>query len=374
MKSETIRGFFWLFVPLAVGALTVAMRSGGLQSALARWTGSAPLADFPNRIELGEQELGAVVTGRFRLANLGRGELVLNDIKANCGCSGLEAEIDGQFNPVRSVTLKQSEHCDLAIRTRVRGAAGESMTDSIQFATNDPAHTTGTIQFVVSKIKGGFVTSPAQVLFGPLPLNEPASRTLDVYDGQYPPRQVDKIVAEPSERFTVRLMPLDNKDPKRRDQAKRVLVARVEVSANTTKTGPLDGMLDITMADEKRPPDRVPVIGRVLADIEVNPPSIVLPLQSISGPIYSAKCVCRSTRARPLELALVSAPPGLSVAVSSVKDKSSLRLVQIKWEPPQGQAIHSYTPQLIHLVAETDKKQTTIEIPVYINAAQTGVK
>src|SRR5207249_856898 len=82
-----------------------------------------------------------------------------------------------------------------------------------------------------------------------------------------------------------------------------------------------------------RPPNAVPVRGRVAPIVESLPSSLVLPRRSDSGPIFSADCICRSSEGKPLQLIAHEVPPEFSVVISQDEHDSSNRKVRIELKP-----------------------------------------
>src|SRR5437773_2695342 len=56
-----------------------------------------PVLDCPDVVDVGEHELYSLAVGRFTVANRGGRELILNNIRTSCACSGLDQEKDGRF-------------------------------------------------------------------------------------------------------------------------------------------------------------------------------------------------------------------------------------------------------------------------------------
>src|SRR5262245_22483567 len=121
-----LRSIAWVAVPAAIGGAVYGLRTGAFERQWAIMTQSAPVAEYPERIDLGEREVGDQVTARFTIANRGGGVLTVEEIRANCSCSALEREVDGRLTPVDSLRLAPGSAADVQVRLAVRARPGTS--------------------------------------------------------------------------------------------------------------------------------------------------------------------------------------------------------------------------------------------------------
>lgn len=150
----------WLLLPILVGIAAFGFESGIINR---QWTilmRSVPVVEFPAVIDLGEHEQGEVVNSRFTIANRGKGELVIDQIRTTCACAGLEREVDGTFVRVESLRLGPREEAELMLRISVRGPAGAPSRNRIVFRTNDSSRPEGAIEAVIPKVTGGLGVAP----------------------------------------------------------------------------------------------------------------------------------------------------------------------------------------------------------------------
>ena len=96
--------------------------------------------------------------------------------------------------------------------------------------------------------------------------------------------------------------------------------------------------------------------------VEVTPQSLVLPLSAGNGPIYTGNCLVRGPDGRPLQLAMESASPGLTVAFPDTSG-SAVRVVRITWVPDPGDG-RGVTRKTVRLRATSGDESEPIEIPV----------
>jgi hypothetical protein len=357
------RRLAWVVGPVLLGAAAFAVRSGEARRQWAAWTHSEPVLDCPTSFDLGEREHGETATVRFEVANHGGGELVIDEVSGTCTCVGLEREVGGQFVPVVELRLGPKERAPLALRPTVRGPAGGSMRNLIAFRTNDPTRPHVGIEVVVPRIRGGVVAVPTSVSFGDVVQGSVARQTLEIRDGATIPRSVARLESSDTERVSVRLLPTEDTAGTAED-GQFPLIARAEVEMRTDRLGPGDAEVRIILSGEDRPPDLVPVHGRVAAAVEASPPSLLLPRTSDAGPVYSGSCLCQSLEGKPLTLTLASAPEGLTALIMEGDAGASRRVVQISLDPQRGQSLAGGPPQVIRFRAKAGDREMMLDIPV----------
>src|SRR5262249_27681057 len=165
-----MRIFCWLAVPIFLGVASYFVVKGQWLRARPSVSSPDPMIDYPAKVDLGECEMGDQVVGRFTIANRGGGELIVDQIRTNCSCSGMEQEKDGRFFRIDSLRLNAGEQADLVMRVAVRGVpVGTEMLNIVEFQTNDPTHPTGRMEVVVRRVWGGVSTNPPSVIFGAAP-------------------------------------------------------------------------------------------------------------------------------------------------------------------------------------------------------------
>lgn len=360
------RRILLVVVPVTAGLATVALR--GWSSGDRKETATpAPVVDVPALVDCGEQESGKEFMVPVAVANRGTAELLVSDIKTDCGCSGLVREEDGRIVAVKSLRLAPGGVADLRVQAIVRGAAGESATHIISFRTNDPKRLEGGFQVRVPRIRGGYFTVPASVAFGGVAANAVCKQIVEVFDFERAVRPLKKASATRPDRCRVALLPLSDADQKR-DDAGRKVIGRVEVEVGTDKPGPLNAEILLFADGAERPTGVVPVSGRILAPIEVSPSVLALPRQSGSGPIYTASCICRSTSGKSMALSVAAAPHGFSVSVKPSAGNAALAIVAITLA--REAVATDGTAARIRLRAKSGEHTSEVEIPVYVTRGQ----
>lgn len=350
-------------VPLFAGLLGSAFLTGQLQSFHKAYIRRDPVLEMPSVLELGNQERGKVVVARFKVANRGGSDLVLDQVRTSCICSGLEREVDGRFAPVDSLQLKPGEETELAVRVAVRAEIGTEMRNGIFFHTNDPAVPEGALVVAIPKVTGGINASPTKVLFGSVPMNTEAHQLIEIRDPISPPRAIRQVLSTNPERFTVRFLPAEPAEgPPATKHKDGVLLGLVKVTLRTQEPGTISGEIRIFLGDEARSPESIPVTGRVAPMVEASPATLVLPRASGEGPLFFGITVCRSTEGLPLQLTLVEAPKGVSASVSSVNGNPSLQTVRIEWKPDAAEPLLRSKEQVVRFRARVGDRDTKVAI------------
>ncbi len=326
-----------------------------------------PTVDYPAELDLGEHEIGDEVVTPFVIANRGRGELVVDQIRTNCSCTGMERELEGQYVRVESLRLRAGEQVHLVMRVSVRGVpVGAAMLNVVEFRTNDPSHPSGRIEAVVRCVFGGISCNPPSVVFGTVPVGTRIQQVVEVRDTAVTPRAIERVSVTRPERVLARLVPAAEQPRGTESQENNgTLVGRVEVTVETGSPGEVDDFVRIHIAGREKNPDELVVIGRVTAPVEISPSLLVLPRASSGGPVYSGKCICRSTQGKPLTLSVDSVPPGLTADILA-EGAEGVRVVRVTWDPHRGKPPVDGQRQLIRLRAKAGEDEAVLELSVLL--------
>jgi hypothetical protein len=363
MKRKRLAVLVVLSAPLVAGLLGSAFLTGQLQSFHKVYIRRDPVLEMPSALDLGNQERGKVVVARFKVANRGGSDLVLDQVRTSCICSGLEREVEGRFIPVASLRLTPGEETELAVRVAVRAQIGTEMRNAIFFHTNDPALPERALVVGIPKVTGGINASPARVLFDSIPIKTEAHQLIEIRDPTSPPRTIRQVLSSNPDRFTVRLLPAERAEGSPETKHKDgLLLGRIEVSPRTQEPGSFEGEVQIFLNDEARPPESIPVTGRVAPMVEASPATLVLPRASREGPLYFGTSVCRSIEGLPLQLSLEEAPKGISAMISPVHGNPSLQTVRIEWKPDAAEPSLKSNEQVVRFHARVGDRDTTVGI------------
>lgn len=288
-----------------------------------------PAISYTERIEFPECEIGEIAVGRVTIANRGGSELVIDDVSTSCSCTGLEREESGEYVKIVRLVVRPGEEVPLVVRVAVRGVPiGASTATSVYFRTNDPNYPNGTITTAVGYVKGGVHAVPGSMMVGSVPIGASVVRTIDVRDDALRPRRVESAVSSHPERVSAILLPVEAHEREKPHPEGR-LVARVEVTVHTATPGDIDAAVSLSLEGADRQPDRVRVVGKVVAAAEVSPARVSLPRRSSSGPVYFAQCLVHSSEGQEFALSLSQPPRGVTATVSSPGETLPVHTVEI---------------------------------------------
>jgi hypothetical protein len=327
-----------------------------------------PVLRLPPTLDLGDRELGSVFVPRFTLTNAGRRELVIDDIRSSCACTGLEREMDGRHVRIESLRVAPGESAELVMRVAIRGRIGEPTRNQIRFRTNDPNQPEASIEVVVAHVTGGIVAVPSNLAFGTLVLGQENRQLLEIRDNAGHCRSITRVVSSAPSRFSVRL--LSAKEIARRSiQEDRFanLIGLLEVTVPAGELGTIDGEVLVYLDEPERPPDRVSVSARVANLVEAFPSVLTLPRSSGSGPLFSGNCIVRanSAESESMVLRVDSLPSGIEVEFEPNKLESRSQLVRIEWRGNTA-ALEAEEVRHLRLKATVGARECLVEIPVRI--------
>jgi hypothetical protein len=355
-----------LWVVIGVGAaIGVWLVVWGPGSVARRTLEPAPFIDYPEWIELGEHEVGATAVARFHIANTGTADLVVENISANCSCTGLEREESGEFVKVTKIVLAPGERMPLVIRQTVRGfLPGGPAHTFVQFDTNDPIRSAGAIRISVARVKCGVHSFPNTVVVGSVPVGTEVSKELDILDDAETPRTVRSVVSSDPKRVKVRLLDFPVQNVVRGPTGTQI--GRMAVSIDTASPGAIDASISIQLNGENRPPDTVSVVGSVLLPIEIIPKSVMLPRSGTHGPVYELTAVCSSSKARPFTLSFLRLPAGVQVNQTEMSGARASRVFTVSVDP----MVCASTSTIKGRVRFLEGEELDVEIPVVVGAAE----
>lgn len=359
-----MRIFCWVAVPLFLGIASFLTARGSLTGVWFSGAQGRPVIEYPATVDLGEQEMGELVVGRFAITNRGGADLIVDRIQTNCSCTGMEREHEGRYERVESLRLKANEKADLAVRVSVRGVPVDAaMHNVIEFQTNDPIHPTGRIEVVVRRVRGGVSVSPPSLIFGTIPVGTAYRQILEVRDAAAKSGSVIGVTAIGTPGLTARLLPVEDVHREGPLQPGSTLIGRVEVVVDAKVAGPVSGEIRIQLTGKGRPPDAIKVAGNIAAPVEMRPSALVLPRQTAHGLVYTAQALCRSTDGMPLTLTVDDVPPGLTVEVLAGGSESS-RIIRVSLDPETSLRATDGQQQTLRLLAKSGDKDTMVELPV----------
>src|SRR5206468_3405163 len=134
---------------------------------------------------------------------------------------------------------------------------------------------------------------------------------VNLYDDGKAGRQVDRVRSTNPARFQARLLPLAEHEVNQHSDRAGKLIARAEVVPFTEETGPIEGNLEVVLANESRAPDVVPVGGEVVRHVDCRPSTLVLPRHVGERLVYSGQLLVFSRDKQPIHVRIESTPPGV---------------------------------------------------------------
>jgi hypothetical protein len=363
MKKAT---YCWMAVALTGGILVSAAPAALKGRAWRAFWKLSPVIDCPAKLDLGEHEKGEIVVAPFTIANRGGGELLINEITSNCGCTGMEREENGGYKRLQSLRLKSGEEAHLVMRVSVGGVPlGSTMDNLVEFHTNDPEKPTARIEVLVTRVTGGVLTSPESVVFGTVAVGSKVQQTIDILDPNPTPRTITRVTSTGSDQICVKLLPPSGPPKQTETKPNGTLVGRLEVSLEANRPSSINATLLIEVAGREGKPDSLPVVGTVAALFEISPSLIVLPRSSNNGPIYSATCVCRGIAGKPITLTVDSSPKEVTAKVLP-ESASGERTVEIAWDPKLGGGNMHGQRQIIRFRAKDGVNEAVLDLPIIL--------
>jgi hypothetical protein len=320
--------------------------------------------EFPHQVDLGESESGETAIGRFTIANRGNRELVIDEIRSSCSCSGLEREINGELVRIASTTLQPGERANMAVRLAVNGRMGTSLRAVITFHTSDPSLPEGAIEVVVPKVQEGIATNPTSVDFGDIVVGNKIQKIIEVWDTVPQPGAIREVVSTNPGILSVRL--LDDAVTQKRDSvsgSRGVLIGRLEATLAPDSIGLVNERVEVQLSDLTRPVRKVQVSARIVPQLTFQPSSLILPRGTGNGPSYEGECLCCNAEDEPFTLSIESVPSGLTASVSETS-KPGTKMIRIKWDPSSTTGIQE-SPKIVIFTAGVKGKQIGLNIPVY---------
>jgi hypothetical protein len=313
----------------------------------------SPTINYPAEIQLGEHEIGATAISPITISNSGSQELILSNITTTCTCAGLEREEGGNYTRMNQIVIPPKSQSPFVIRQSVRGVpVGSQSINTVYFETNDPNHPAGAIRISISRVKGGVHPVPSSVSVGSVAVGTPVTRTIEIRDDALKPRQIAQLISSTPNRISIRLIPVDSNLPQEK-HPEGTLIAKAEVTVDTSKPAVLNDWISIVLADTDREPDAVKVVGNILDPIELSPSELTFPRRSSGGLIYKASFICRSTLEKDFQLIASNVPAGVNLENKDDTERRKTHIVNISIEPQTKPGIYS-----VEFLAKFDNDKT----------------
>jgi hypothetical protein len=350
----------WTIVGLLVitAILFFVIRTGRSRS-------SGPVLEYDTLVDLGEQEYGQIARGYVNFTNRGQAIIVIDQIRSNCSCSGLERLEEGQWVKCDQIDIPPGGSEQLSVRVSVRGQTGGPVQNTITFRTNDTAKPDGEVEVRISKVMG-LSASPTSVVIGDLRPGSKRTQIVEVRElGATSTTTIERVSSTIPD-VMARVLPDSTGLRSSTDMGPRgKLIGRVEIVAIGKDEKDVAGSIQI---DVKRGnvPTRISVAVSlsVVKQYSAHPSVISLPRWSEQGAEYSATCLFRSHNREPVELVVASTPPGLSVNIDNRSKNAATRLISIRLDPASINSKVDAESRIIKLKAIDSVGEFPLEIRV----------
>jgi hypothetical protein len=187
------------------------------------------------------------------------------------------------------------------------------------------------VQLFVPRVKGGVYANPSAVIVGPIPIgSRPTTQIVDLYDCGVSGRKVGEVSTTHPKQFRVRMLPLRDDELLKSHPTAGKLIGRLEVTVLADQRGPLDGEVEIRLSNEKRPPDRIRVVGEVVGAVDCWPPQLVIPGRVGAKRDFHAEVLVLSRDGKPIQVTVESVPLGLSAIVRATAERPNEAILVIK--------------------------------------------
>jgi hypothetical protein len=321
---------------------------------------------FPAVLTLDNHEIGDLVVAPFVIQNRGSEDLVINDIRTNCSCTGMELEEQGKFSRIESLRVRPGEQAKVVMRISVRGVpAGGEMRNVVYFRTNDPSQPEASITAIIPRVSAGVHTIPRAIVFGNVQIGQTVRTVADVLDTAKPPRIIQAVTTTDPDTVTARLLPVEAAAQETTSLQHETVIARVEVLVNTTKAREVDAAIEFHLEGSTRRPDTLPISGKILALVEVAPALLALPRESAEGLLYSASVLCKSNTGAPIRVIAESVPEGLELKGDDRLEKG-VAVFHVTLDPNRRTELAKAGLQRIVLRATVGEKEQLLQIPVLV--------
>lgn len=313
---------------------------------------TGPSLACPAEIIIESAEIGKRVRTSFLIGNDGGEPLVIDHIRTNCHCNGLETLTNKQFISVNELTIAPHSNVQVFINHNIVGIPGQQSVFSISFLTNVHHAEEHFVKLIIKKIIGGVAFSPDEANFGTIPCGE--ERTIDIScePGSDKYEEVTACTfARPCAQLKCALVEAAS------SKGSHVL----HVTASSSEPGQVENELVVYFkgsADPRRILTRATFAPRVRSSKR----AIMLPLRSSNGPVYETSCELITFEGdRVSAVTVQSAPAHLTIAPVLQEEKWTIRL---KLDSHYAASISKLEKVTVILHAVIGDKMHVIQIPV----------
>ncbi|MBL8824092.1 MAG: hypothetical protein JNJ77_16015 [Planctomycetia bacterium] len=248
---------------------------------------TAPKLSLVDVVNLGERDLGEKIVSPLTITNNGNSDLVLDDQRSSCACSGLCVKENNVLSLLEKAVVDAGSSRTFYIQVTATGLSGQPRQHILDLRTNDPQFPRKQIQVSISKIRAGPYTQPSSLLFGKVNKGEKISKTIEVRHPDSKTLRLQQAVSN-DRRITVRLLPTVEKANKDIDPRNDHLSGLIEVSIDTSTAGEINSIVQLLFTEKPTGELNLPVHGIIQEEIVAFPTVILLPKTTESGLQYKA--------------------------------------------------------------------------------------
>jgi hypothetical protein len=344
-------------------AILVAGAVWSVRYAWGQWA-AVPRLHYLSTIDLGEHEFNSIAVGRIAFVNSGRRAVYLNGFATSCSCAGVEQEVHGRFYRVESVIVPTHGTAEIVVRVAVGASPGDRQNIRVVFTSNDTSRPTGTIDVTVSRVRSGVFAVPRAILFGEVRIGQVGRRLIDLYDNRQTGVSIAKVRSTRPDRFEARFLPADEHDQVVDHENGGRFIGRVEVVARTATTGSLNGGVEVIMADVRRKPDQIAVMGEVCHDVECRPSTLVLPRREGNNWVYAGRIALSHRDGHPIQIEVERLPQGVVVEIERpFANCEDTYWLNVSWNRP---TIFEAREERIRVSVTTGQNKTAVDIPILL--------
>ena len=326
-----------------------------------------PKISYPAEILYETREIGDVITRKFFIQNQGFSELVINDIRSNCSCTGLETREGSEFFRASEIRIKGGQKSEVQLRVSVRGAPPESrLINKIYFKTNDPVHSEGQINIIVNRVTAGVYSVPETLVINSVVSDKKIIKTIEIMDDAIKPRSIEGISISDNKKLTVSLFKNSGEIITAPNKGAST-IGQIVVTNDASSPGPINATIKISISGRENKENYVRVIGNIDSYFEISPKALILPRQSPTGPVYRTRCICRNNENSPIEAAVKKLPKGITAHFPN-SHKGKIIPIEFIMDPKSYKTGTGLT-HTIELEIKSESKRESIFVQIFTESA-----
>lgn len=290
--------------------------------------GQSPKLSLVDVVNLGERDVGEKIVTPLTITNEGNSDLVLDDQRSSCACSGLCVMENNVLSLLEKAVVEAGSSRTFYIQVTATGLSGQPRQHTLDLRTNDPQFPRKQIQVSIAKIRAGPYTQPSSLLFGKVNKGEKICKTIEVRHPDSKTLRLEKAVCD-DRRITVRMLPTAEMDKKENDPRNDQLSGLIEVSIDTGTAGEINSMVQLLFNEKPTGELNLPVHGIIQEEIVAFPTVILLPKATQTGLQHRATIRLDSNDGSTFVVSKVSSPKMVQITSQNNEVPSQAHQMQI---------------------------------------------